>query len=150
MKNMPIYDVHDVANYFLLKAQDDGQELLSNMKLQKLIYYAQGLHLVLFNEPLIQEQVEAWTYGPVVPILYHKYKEYEGHGIPAAASFDRLKIDSETRDFLDEIYQVFGQFSATRLMEISHEDQCWKDSCPGNEITHEALKIDLKKYLKDG
>jgi uncharacterized phage-associated protein len=147
---MPIYDVSDIANYFLLKAQDDGQELLSNMKLQKLIYYAQGLHLVLLNEPLFPEQIEAWTYGPVVPALYYKYKEYGGQGIPASTDFDPLKIDSATRDFLDEVYQVFGQFSAIRLMDISHEDQCWIDACPGNEITHESMKIDLKKYLKDG
>jgi uncharacterized phage-associated protein len=146
---MPLYNLSDIADYFLLKTQEDGHELLSNMKLQKLIYYAQGLYLVLFNEPLFQEPIEAWTYGPAVRSLFDKYKDYGGQGIPANIDFDPLIIDNETRDFLDEIYQVFGQFSAVRLMEISHEDQCWKDACPGNEISCESMKMDLKKYLKD-
>ena len=147
---MPTYDVFDIANYFLFKAQADEQELLSNMKLQKLVYYAQGLHLVVFDKPLFNDSIEAWTYGPVVPRLYHEYKKFDKGGIPPYDGFDPSKIDKVTQDFLDEVYTVFGQFSAIRLMEISHSDKCWKEAGMGNEITIESMKKDLRKYLSNG
>ena len=142
------YKATDIAEYFLWKANQDDQELLSNMKLQKLLYYAQGLHLVTTDSLLFEETIEAWTYGPVVPSLYHCYKEHGANGIPSSTEFDPLSIDEDTRDFLDEIYEVFGQFSAIRLMEIAHSDKCWEDI--GNEITTDSMKECLKKYLKNG
>ena len=144
------YKAFDIAEYFLWKAHQDGQELLSNMKLQKLLYYAQGLHLVMNDVPLFKDRMEAWTYGPVVADLYHTYKEHGANGIPVNSEFNPLSIDENTRGFLDEIFDVFGQFSAIRLMEIAHNDQCWKDTDIAREITLESMKICLKKYLKDG
>jgi uncharacterized phage-associated protein len=146
------YSALDIANYFLYKAQEEGQELLSNLKLQKLVYYAQGLHLVIHDgQPLFEDKIEAWNYGPVVPDLYYRYKEWGANGIPANIDFNHEMIYSETKTFLDEIYEVFGQFSAIRLMNLSHSDQCWIDAAgSGNEITHAAMCNDLKKYLKDG
>lgn len=140
------YTVFDIAEYFLLKAHAD-QELLSNLKLQKLVYYAQGLHLADMGTPLFEEEVRAWTYGPVIPALYHKYKSYDAAGIPPDASFDPEKIDADTREFLDEVYAAFGQFSAGRLVDLSHSDRCWKDAPIDAVITHEAMKESLKKYI---
>jgi len=144
------YNAQDIAHYFLWKAQEEDQELLSNMKLQKLVYYAQGLHFALNKTPLFEDKIEAWTYGPVVPDLYHAYKEYEAGGINADPNFDPSSIDEDTKDFLDEIFDVFGQFSAIRLMEIAHSDQCWVDAGIGNEISHKSMQSCLKKYLKNG
>lgn len=64
-----------VANYFLDKAREDGVDL-SPMKLQKLIYFAHGWHLAIYGEPLIDESVEAWAWGPVISSIYHDFKKY--------------------------------------------------------------------------
>jgi len=144
-----IYDAFDIAKYFLFKAQSD-EELISNLKLQKLLYYAQGLHLAFFNSPLFNKEIKAWTYGPVVPELYHMYKKHSSAGIPADESFDPNNIDEETQEYLDEIYEVFGQFSALRLKDLTHEDECWSDAHPGGIISLEAMRKTMKKYLKDG
>lgn len=146
---MPTYQVSDIASYFLFKAEQGGQELLSNMKLQKLLYYAHGLNLALDKGPLFNETVEAWTYGPVVPRIYHKYKDFGSGGIPADEGFDPEIIDVETKEFLDEVYDFIGQFSAIRLMNISHSDQCWVDAGIGNIITQQSMAKDLKKYIAD-
>lgn len=143
------YHALDIANYFLAKAQQDEQELLSNLKLQKLVYYAQGFYLALYSMPLFDEAIEAWNYGPVVPELYHLYKSYGKEGIPPDNNFVLSSIDEKTTEFLDEVYAVMGQYSAFRLMEISHNDKCWSDAGIGNVISHEAMCVDLKKYLKD-
>jgi uncharacterized phage-associated protein len=149
------YSAYDVADYFLWKAQEENQELLSNMKLQKLVYYAQGLYLAVFEKPLFEDKINAWTYGPVVESLYHTYKAHGASGIPANPHFNPESIDVDTREFLDEVFNAFGQFSAIRLMEITHTDQCWIDAQPtdiqlSNEITCEAMKECLKKYIKNG
>jgi uncharacterized phage-associated protein len=147
----PQYSAQNIANYFLFKAQEEDQELLSNLKLQKLVYYAQGLHLAIYNgEPLFEDKIEAWNYGPVVPTLYHIYKGYGAQGIPADNDFNPTSIDEGTLDFLNEVYDFFGQYSAIRLMELGHADQCWIDAGIGNEITWDAMENDLKKYLKNG
>jgi len=140
----------EVAEYFLWKAEENNQELLSNMKLQKLVYYAQGLYLAIYDSPLFLEKIKAWTYGPVVEELYHDYKQYGAGGIPANPDFNPLSIDGDTREFLDDIFDAFGQFSAIRLMEIAHSDECWERAGIGNEITFDSMKECLKKYLKDG
>lgn len=57
--------VFQVADYFLNKAskEEDGGEIISNLKLQKLVYYAQGFHLAMYNQPLYTESLEAWTHS---------------------------------------------------------------------------------------
>lgn len=146
------YFAFDIAKYFLYKAQiatEEDQELISNLKLQKLVYYAQGLHVAVYGKPLFLEKIEAWTYGPVVPKLYHYYKKHDSKGIHADEKFDPSVIDEDTKKFLDEIYEAFGQFSAIRLMNMAHSDQCWIDADIGNELTYTAMGNCLKKYLQD-
>jgi uncharacterized phage-associated protein len=104
----------------------------------------------MHDKPLFKGKIEAWNYGPVVPTLYHRYKEHEAGGIPANPNFKPSKIDKNTLDYLDEIYKAFGQFSAIRLMEIAHQDKCWKDAGIGKEITAQSMQHSLKKYLKNG
>lgn len=144
------YSAFDIADYFLLKASQDGQELLSNLKLQKLTYYTQGLSCVISNKPLFSDRICAWSYGPVVPALYQKYKRHQAGGIPADKTFDPDTIDPKTQKFLDSIYNFFGQFSAIRLMEMAHSDQCYIEAGINNEITVDSMKSCLRRYLKDG
>lgn len=68
-----------VANALLSMADGVG-EPLSNMKLQKLLYYEQGYHLAYFDAPLFPDNFEAWLYGPVVPRVYDMFKSY-GNGL---------------------------------------------------------------------
>lgn len=144
----PKYNAEITADYFLYKAQNNSQELLSNLKLQKLVYYAQGLHLAMKGIPLFDEEIKAWEYGPVIPELYHKFKSFGADEIQVTG-FDPNIIDAETREFLDEVYSVLGQFSAIGLMNLIHEDQCWKEAYPNEVITKEAMQIELKKYIKE-
>ena len=73
---------HDVAKYFVSLVDEEAGDSISNLKLQKLLYYAQGAHLALRDEPLFGEPIEAWTHGPVVPSVYRQYKQHGGEPIP--------------------------------------------------------------------
>lgn len=133
----------DVANYFIRLADDDSGELLSNMKLQKLLYYAQGFHIALYDKPLFKEKIFAWIHGPVVGEVYYKYQKFGNAGIPADDA-DTFDFSSEDKELLDEIFTVYGQFSAWKLRELTHEEPPWKDTPNGMEISH----IKLKSYFE--
>ncbi|HEY3297296.1 MAG TPA: type II toxin-antitoxin system antitoxin SocA domain-containing protein [Armatimonadota bacterium] len=130
-----------MAEYFLAKRDDDAGELISNLKIQKLVYYAQGVYLALFNEPLFPESIEAWTHGPVVPDLYHEYKGYGDKAIDPPTGIDFKKYNKRTREVLDEVYAVFGQFSAWKLRQMTHKESPWKETMDsgGGVITHQLL-----------
>lgn len=57
------YNVNDIANTLLRYAENtEGGDLMSNMKLQKMLYYQQGFHLAMFGTPLFEDDMEAWMY----------------------------------------------------------------------------------------
>lgn len=137
--------IFDIANSFLLLDEQNDGEGLSNMKLQKLIYYAQGFHLALFSKPLFSDNIEAWRHGAVVPNLYQRYKNYGKTLLPLAddEAFDKLTTDEF--NLLEEIYQVFGQFSAWKLRNMTHEETPW--------LNHEGdasiiPQLELETYFK--
>lgn len=65
----------DAADYFLSKIDEDAGDVITNLKLQKLVYYAQGFSLALCGRPLFAERIEAWQHGPVCPALFAKYEK---------------------------------------------------------------------------
>ena len=69
-----MYKANDIAKYFIVLAEKEYEDPLTNMKIQKMLYYAQGFHLALFNIPLFEDKIEAWRLGPVIPDVYQKYK----------------------------------------------------------------------------
>lgn len=124
------YDTLAVANYFLEKARGQGQGI-DPMKLQKLVYYAHGWHLAITGKPLIDEPVEAWPYGPVIPSLYHEFKHYGRQPIGSLATrFDGVEFvapclssgDHETAAILSRIWETYGRLTGVQLSNLSHED----------------------------
>lgn len=142
-------NARDVAQYFLSKVDEDVGDGISNLKLQKLAYYAQGFHLALRGEPLFAERIEAWEHGPVVPELYHEYKV---HGnIPPPAGFDPEEVDPPAAALLDEVHSVFGQYSAWKLRNMTHAERPWQEAfgegARGRVISHASMREYFKDYV---
>jgi uncharacterized phage-associated protein len=133
-----MYSALQIAPFFLAKIDEDAGDAICNLKLQKLLYYAQGLHLALKDKPLFTEQIEAWTHGPVVPEVYQNYKGFGSGSIPAPSELPA--IDDATKSLLDEVYDVYGQFSGWKLRNMTHEEPPWKNTPRGAVITHSALR----------
>jgi uncharacterized phage-associated protein len=115
----------DIARYFLSLISEESGDLISNLKLQKLVYYAQGFQLALYDTPLFDEEIEAWHHGPVVPGLYRTYKDCGANAIPRPTDIDFSIYNEQTKEILDEVYQVYGQFSAWKLRNMTHDEQPW-------------------------
>ena len=134
-----------VADYFLTRVKEEEGDLISNLKLQKLLYYAQGFHLALFDDPLFPEPIEAWNHGPVVPEIYHRYKEFGSNALPQPEDFDSARYSGEVTGFLDEVYNVYGQFSAWKLRQMTHEEPPWKEAYAFRGV----ISLDsMKKFFK--
>ncbi len=138
-----------VAAYFLARAGQEDGELISNLKLQKLLYYAQGNYLALDKGALFPEALEAWNHGPVVPSIYHKYKHYGSNALPCPEDFDGSQYSEKFQDFLDEVYSVYGQFSAWKLRQMTHEEPPWKEAFENNRgtISLDTMKAFFKTLL---
>jgi uncharacterized phage-associated protein len=118
-----------IANYFLDLAQASGHAI-DPMKLQKLVYYAQGWFAGYTGQELINEAVEAWPYGPVIPSLYHEFKRFGSQPIqgrateyaPAAGDFVEVPrpLDDRLRGFLDNVWRNYGQYTGLKLSELTH------------------------------
>ena len=137
-----MYRAADVARYFLSLSDEEAGDTISNLKLQKLLYYAQGFHLAVFGSPVFNDRIEAWTHGPVVPDSYHAYKAFGAGAISARDDFDPMTIDEATRVLLDEVHDVYGQYSAWKLRNMTHAETPWVEayaSSPGTIIDTIAL-----------
>jgi len=137
-----------VANYFLKCQDEEAGDLMSNLKLQKLVYYAQGFHLAITDTPLFQEPIEAWEHGPVCPALYQKYKQYKAGAIPIPYDEETWEIFTEkTREVLAMVYGYYGQFSAWKLRDITHDDIPWQNARKIKNTTVISHK-DMLDYFK--
>ncbi|MBT9096406.1 SocA family protein [Methylovulum psychrotolerans] len=141
---MLMITVHNVAGYFLHKACED-EESLTNLKLQKLTYYAQAFHLAIFGTPLFKEEFEAWMHGPVCPELYRAYKSNGSAPIPPNGSFDDGIFSEDQIQLLDEVNSVYGQFSAWKLRNISHEDAPWQEKEDTGGIIEKSKMMEFYK-----
>ncbi|WP_284450996.1 Panacea domain-containing protein [Methylophaga thalassica] len=135
----------DVAQFFIAHGANSEEGGVSNLKLQKLVYYAQGFHLAIFDEPLFDEELEAWTHGPVSPSVYHKYKSNGSSPIPAAEYEPGEAFSEEQLEFLAEVHEVFGQFSAWKLRNMTHEERPWLEN---EELASQIPKNTMLEYFK--
>ncbi|EDN70714.1 conserved hypothetical protein [Beggiatoa sp. PS] len=139
----------DVANFFIMKGIDDEESGISNLKLQKLLYYAKGFHQAIFEEALFPENLWAWTYGPVVPEMYQAYKQYGKDPITQVEYDPTHRFDEEQLELLNEVWSTFGQFSAWKLRDMTHNEKPWLDhEEDASMINDEELQDYFKTRIK--
>ena len=75
---------NEIAEWFVRYSADDLGAPVDPMSLEKLIYYSQSFHMVLKDEPLFRDEIEAWKWGPVIPGVYRMYATYGSDPISLA------------------------------------------------------------------
>ena len=138
-----------VAEYILNKCDKDEGDLISHLKLQKLLYYCQGFHLAIIDIPLFNEKIEHWDHGPVVREIYSMYKKFKGEALPISKDFDINKIPIDSMEVIDEVLTVYGQFSASKLRNLTHEEAPWAETYDCEEIDNGKLKSFFKTRLSN-
>ena len=142
-----------LAKFFATLSQDRETEFEANemthLKLQKLLYYAQGWALVDLGYPLFHNEIRAWEHGPVVVDAYEDLKKFKREILkPECIEAGSESLSEEEEQFLTKVYDVYGIYSAWGLRELTHEEDPWKDNYPFNEIKEADLKAFFQK-IKD-
>ena len=134
------YNAIDIAKKIICKTDVEHGDTLSNLKLQKLLYYMQGFHLAFFDEPFFNESIEAWTYGPVVPVVFQEFKKYKKRSINPDNYHDDLVLTDDEQQMFDMVYSEYNRYSAVALMNMTHTEGPWKNHGIGDVITNEELR----------
>nr|DAO57049.1 MAG TPA: hypothetical protein [Caudoviricetes sp.] len=113
----------EVAKYILTKCNKDGQPI-SNLQLQKMLYYIQYEFLKNYGKPLFDDDFEAWKFGPVIPVVYYEYSHMGAFRIGADyEGYDKILIDmaQEETDMLNRIIADKRDINAWKLVDNTHK-----------------------------
>lgn len=114
-------DVFNVAKFFIKMANADENDTITNLRLNKLLYFAQAWHLVRYDSPLFQDDFEAWNLGPVIPCVYRKYKNYGKNNIDfIAEDYDSDVFCSNELDLLFDVLDYYNKYSTSELVNMTH------------------------------
>lgn len=114
-------NVRDVANFFIELAVNSEEDSITNLQLNKLLYFAQGHYLARTGKPLFDDTIEAWKYGPVVPSIYYAYKGCGKMPIMTIdENYDSSVFSEEELELLMDIAVEYGQYSPSALVSMTH------------------------------
>ena len=150
------YGVLDVSRYIInySNLKDYG---ISNLKLQKILYFVQAYFLIQTSQPCFKDKIEAWDFGPVVPKAYCEYKQYGCGDIPTVKSyivfdendiwntkrieFEENYIDNDDKILINKVVDKFSDYSATDMVELTQHQTPWIDAIlsQSNEIKNESI-----------
>ena len=140
------YKALDIANKIISKTDLEHGDTISNLKLQKMMYYQQGFHLAYFGTPLFDEEIVAWQYGPVVPSVYKEYKSFESNSI--STSKEGISLSDDEEELFNNVYEEYNQFSAVALMKMTHEESPWKTTEINSVISRDKMMAFFKTQIE--
>jgi len=117
-----------VADYLIHLSQRHGDPI-TNLKLQKLLYYAQGWHLAFFGRRLFHDQIQAWLRGPVVYGVWKKYSAHQWR--PIGRRVPPPTLNPIVQGYLDSVFQAYQDCSAYTLEQMTHSEPPWRNARRG-------------------
>lgn len=139
----------NVASYFIEKSSKlDEDNDLTNLKLQKILYYTQVESLKKSGEVAFNDTIEAWQYGPVVRSVYDWLK---GCGPYTISSFDidsdDYSLETDTKTLLDNVWTKYSKYSASYLVKKTHDGKLspWESIYNSGKGCYDEIPVDLMK-----
>lgn len=111
-----MHNIFSVVN-FIIKTSTG----VTNLKLQKVLYYLQLFHLGKYGKPLFENVIEAWSYGPVIPEVYYAFKHYEGDIIRFILPQYDYELDEETKNFITKQLRLMDKYSPQELVDLTRK-----------------------------
>jgi len=145
------------ARYLIhLANQEPEAELVTHLRLQKLLYYVQGYSLAVWDRPFFSERIEAWRNGPVVRAVYRLFAEYEDAPLPAREGRDLVPLSDQEKAFVRSLWEHHKQYSASALWQMTHREAPWRnvwanrpdDASGSDEIPPDAMRVFFKRQLE--
>ena len=136
--------IDNVFKKYGIEDNCEAAEYITPLKLQKLLYYLQGMALRIYDKPAFTNNISAWQYGPVVEEVYLKYKGRNPISTP--------KTDYEVCDGLKKIIELvvssYGQKEAGTLISLTHDEDPWINSVSNGIININLIKEYFNKVYE--
>jgi len=158
-------DALEITKHLLSKVNieryEDIGDGISNLKIQKLLFYIQKTSYSVYEKPFFTDKMEAWQYGPVIPTIYHEFKKYRSNNIDVIETQDfinsKLALDKEQLLIIDFVWDSYNKYSAGGLVDLTHNDIAWKKnfipnlnhSIDLNDLKDKAHKNDFLAYQQE-
>lgn len=150
------YSSMSVANY-IVNSAIDKEKPVSNLKLQKLLYYVQAASLVENNVPMFDDDISAWKYGPVVETVYHAFKHFVGAPIDECNSANIEYLDDTDsvdelisgidKKMIDKVVKSYEEYAALQMVRKTHEEEPWQKAYYNN-IDY-IDNVDIEKFYSE-
>ena len=121
-----MFTSHTVAEFVINYAHEMGDPV-TNLQLQKLLYYIQGFYLALYDEPLFSDKIQAMEHGPVVYEAYRRFSEHKKRPIEKQVTGDMSGLSSKGKSHVRIVMQKYRSFYPWDLRELSHNEAPWLD-----------------------
>lgn len=142
--------IHNIADYLISKADAEAGDNVTHLKVQKLAYYAQAWYLALRDAQLFENDFEAWVHGPVARELYDRLQGNGWNPLSAEhmVTAPTEELEAEIVSFLDEIWDVYGQYTAKALEDLTHQEAPWLEAREGLSPIERSEKVILQDTMK--
>lgn len=153
MKNIELYKAQDIAHYVVNKCYLQG-EPISNLHLQKMLYFMQIVYASIYDTLLFEDEFEAWPYGPVIRSIYIEYSRYGGSPICRKYNEDSIFKNLGDQNFVDAGIEILREKSPWDLVKITHaKNSPWdivynKNNSPKTKISN-SLILDAAKKINN-
>ena len=140
----------DIARYLVQKNADLNKPI-TNLKLQKILYYVQGYSYKNLNEEAFHDPIYKWPYGPVIPTVYFAYNSNRAHDI--------YQIDDETADpvrairafdcikkLVDQVDEACENKTANQLVSMTHSETPWEKAVDSKEISKDSIRLFFERH----
>ena len=135
--------INDAADYLIYLSNQSGELPVTPLRLQKLLYLAQGWSFRWDGQALFPEEFEAWAYGPVNYDIYSRFREYGKKPISAVEGCISDNMDATERETLDAIWDKYRMCSTSRLVDITHNQTPWQRAYGSDR---KISNDDIRKY----
>lgn len=145
-----MYKAIDISRWFISFVDKNHGDLITNLKVQKLLYYAEAWSQVFYNRTLFEEDIQAWAHGPVVPEVYHAFKNRGLEPLELDRALE--KLDDEALEILEEVQSIYGELTAKSLEIMTRQDTPWLRA--RNGLSEEAVcntvipKHEIKEFYQ--
>ena len=133
-----MYNVIDLSNY-IIAAFEKRKAPITNLKLQKILYYIQGYFYSEFGRAAFCDELCAWTYGPVVPLAYYEYHLF-GSSPLSVNKEAKLFADKEERRVIEKVIDKCKGITSSRLVNMTHNEAPWQSVELGETIQNQIIQ----------
>lgn len=131
------------ASYIYHRYNEEYDTQIDEMKLHKLLYFAQRESLILLREPMFDADFQAWRYGPVLVEIRENYK---------CKNFNQTLEDAELEKFkpvFDEVFKRYASRSSWSLSTLSHDETSWRRARVGLNDFEKGSKVIPLAHIKE-